>query len=90
MLIVHGTYHVLLAIVLGILTFLFWLTPIRNLNDSTEVVAIWGFRAGMTIGFGAAVRWIAVGSDDTTRRERLALMQPSLGARVKNARVVGA
>lgn len=68
---------VLAAVVVAILALFFWLAPIRNSDDRTEVIAIWSLRIGSAIGLVAAVRWIAVGSDDVVRREHLAQLQPS-------------
>jgi len=68
---------ILAAAVVIALALFFWLSPIRNRDDRTEVIAIWGMRIGSVIGLIGAVRWIAVGSDDVVRRERLATLQPS-------------
>jgi ribosomal protein S27AE len=68
---------VLALIVLSALVLLFWLAPIRNDNDRTEVVAIWGMRVASAVALAATARWIAGGSDDVVRREHLTALQPS-------------
>jgi hypothetical protein len=68
---------VLAAAVVTCLALFFWLVPIRDKNDQSEVFAIWSMRIASVVGLTGAVRWIAVGSDDVARRERLATLQPS-------------
>ena len=68
---------VLTAIVVAALALFFWLSPIRNSDDRTEVLAMWGLRIASALGLIGAVRWIAVGSDDVVRREHLAQLQPN-------------
>jgi hypothetical protein len=68
---------VLATIVVGLLALTFWLTPVRERDARSDVIAIWAFRLAASVGLVAAIRWVAAGSDDVVRRERLAALQPS-------------
>ena len=67
---------VLALIVVSAMAALLWLAPIRNKEDRVDAV-IWGMRIGSGVGLIAIARWIAGGSDDVVRRERLAALQSS-------------
>ena len=63
------------AIVLAIVAVLFWLEPV-DANDTSRVTLMWTIRVVVTLALMATLRWIAVGSDDVVRRERLETTGP--------------